>query len=343
MPSIVEIAKKARTSIFTVHRVIHKIPGVKKATEERVKKAIKELGYTPNIFARNLKRGKPYIFGVVMPFPWQDTKFWESPEQAIQKAQKELENHKVKIRFFFYDRTSEDAFAEIKSQILNERLDGLLIAPVLIEQVRKLLAELPRGLPVVFFDSKIPDVHYLSSHCQDSYRGGLLSANLMKLLLPRGGAIAVINIIPRYAHIEKRIEGFSSFFRNDPAYTVKIFYLHSKNQDVESSQLTESILHQHSDVKGFFIAGGPCARFAEYLSANKLLDTIRIIGYDLTPENKLFLRKGAFDFIIGQSVDRQAYEGIYTLYKHCVLKEPVKKEIVVPIDIIIRENVDYYL
>ena len=39
----------------------------------------------------------------------------------------------------------------------------------------------------------------------------------------------------------------------------------------------------------------------------------------------------------------QGYQGIYTLYNKVVLNEKVQQKIMMPIDIIMKENIDYYL
>ena len=63
-----------------------------------------------------------------------------------------------------------------------------------------------------------------------------------------------------------------------------------------------------------------------------------MIGYDLVDENIRLLREGAIDFLISQRPGRQGYLGILVLYRHVVLNETVDRTIMMPIDIITREN-----
>ena len=55
MATMKDVAKKAGVGLGTVSRVINNHPSVKDATRVKVQKAIKELDYSPNIIARNLK------------------------------------------------------------------------------------------------------------------------------------------------------------------------------------------------------------------------------------------------------------------------------------------------
>ena len=100
MTTIKKIAEKAGVSIGTVDRVIHNRGFVSNKTETRVKQAIEELNYTPNIFARQLKLSRLFTFGVLMPKFNQDSRYWQMTAKGIQKAQKELKTHRIQIQFF---------------------------------------------------------------------------------------------------------------------------------------------------------------------------------------------------------------------------------------------------
>ena len=65
--SISEVARHARVSISTVSRVVNGSTVVNSATRERVEKAITELGYQPNAFARSLTLRRSEIIGLVLP------------------------------------------------------------------------------------------------------------------------------------------------------------------------------------------------------------------------------------------------------------------------------------
>jgi LacI family transcriptional regulator len=54
------------------------------------------------------------------------------------------------------------------------------------------------------------------------------------------------------------------------------------------------------------------------------------------------LTEGVIDFIISQKTRDQGYQGIFTLYRHLVLKEQCPKEILMPIEIITAENLPFY-
>ena len=63
--TIKDVAQAAGVSTQTVSRVINSRPDVSPNTRLRVKQVISDLGYSPNVLARSLSRGRTNTFGVV--------------------------------------------------------------------------------------------------------------------------------------------------------------------------------------------------------------------------------------------------------------------------------------
>ncbi|MFC1997752.1 LacI family DNA-binding transcriptional regulator, partial [Chloroflexota bacterium] len=63
--TIRDVAKAAGVSTQTVSRVLNERPDVASETRIRVQKIISELGFAPNIIARNLSRGRTNTLGVI--------------------------------------------------------------------------------------------------------------------------------------------------------------------------------------------------------------------------------------------------------------------------------------
>ena len=61
-----DVARRARVSITTVSRVLNNTAPVKTSTRARVLKAVKELRYHPNLYARTLAGGKNRTLGMIV-------------------------------------------------------------------------------------------------------------------------------------------------------------------------------------------------------------------------------------------------------------------------------------
>ena len=65
MPTIKEIAKACNVSVATVSNIINHKGSVGDANRERVEKVIREMNYTPNYVAKNLKTKNTRSIGVI--------------------------------------------------------------------------------------------------------------------------------------------------------------------------------------------------------------------------------------------------------------------------------------
>ncbi|MGE3993513.1 LacI family DNA-binding transcriptional regulator, partial [Pseudorhodoplanes sp.] len=62
-----EVARRAGVSTITVSRVLANSGNVSPETRERVTKAVQELGYIPNLLARNFGLSRTPLVGVIVP------------------------------------------------------------------------------------------------------------------------------------------------------------------------------------------------------------------------------------------------------------------------------------
>jgi LacI family transcriptional regulator len=67
-----------------------------------------------------------------------------------------------------------------------------------------------------------------------------------------------------------------------------------------------------------------------------------VIGHDLLKENIAFLNKDIVQFLICQRPEEQGYNAINKIFRYVVQKRVTAKENYTSIDIVTKENVDYY-
>jgi LacI family transcriptional regulator len=143
--SILEIAKKARVSTATVSRTINRVPTVKPQLAKRVRKAVEELGYFPNLQARALVSGRSRIFGLIIseitnPFFPEIVRVFE--EMALKH------NYEVLLTSTAYD--SERMKIAVR-RMLENRVEGVAVMTFGMEE--SLLDDLKlRNVPLVFVD-----------------------------------------------------------------------------------------------------------------------------------------------------------------------------------------------
>lgn len=321
----------------TVDRVLHNRKGVSKSTIEKVREIIDQLGYQPNIFARNLALNKIFLFCALVPSV-DVSDYWKGPQKGILRAAKELSSLGVQLELFYYDTFSKESFTEASEKIFQLLPDGVLLAPNLYQESLNFLINCKeRQIPAVLIDSNINEEPSLSFIGQDSFQSGFLAAKLLNYGADPKGTVLTVTVGKEgnnSFHFLKRIEGFTAYFKEKNISATKIIQLEEKgdNDFLNTFQKTLEIERPY----GIFIPNSRAYKIAELIESANF--QTRLIGYDLTEKNLTFLEKGVIDFLINQKPEDQGYLGIFSLYKFLVLKQSVTAELKMPIEIITKEN-----
>lgn len=348
MSTYKEIANRANVSIGTVYRVAHNRGRVAKATEERVRKAIEECGYKRNIYASNLSRQKVYRFGILMPRTHLNSGYWREPYRGAMHAGEELAKYRVETEAFLYDEGSVRSFDYYVRKAADSALDGILIAAVTPAMNGSALERLPPEVPRIYFDSETDDPDAVCFVGQDSYGSGRLAAHLMAMIVPAGATVIALHTVlgrvrtgSRTHHMTDRVRGFvdrasegSGFAVHEIAVDVgrgRAGFVQAIGDAVEAAPETAGLFISNSDIHLAVDAMSSLGRDAP--------DRVRYIGYDVVPPNRRYLEDGTIQFLLGQRPFEQGYRGIHLLHRHVVLKEQCPRTIILPTDIITRENV----
>ena len=335
--TVKDIARMSGVSVGTVDRVLHNRGRVSPATATRVWEAVEQLKYSPNLVARNLSKAQRRVFAVLMPGAEQDSGYWQITISGIEAALSELAHHYVSVNYYHFDRTDPDSFRQTASALLQAEPDGVLLAPTLFEESKEFITRLGY-LPCVVFDGEVPNSNVLSTINQDSFESGLLAGKLIQLLDPTGPYVTVTIGSADY-HLRRRREGFVRFFEAVGKSNIDHFEL---AQIGGEAQLRAALKQMKQKPGSVFVTNALAHIVARELNDSAMAHT-PIIGYDLIPENATCLRTGLMDFVINQEPRRQGYNSLYALYRHVVLREAVEPRIRMPIDIVMRENLDFHL
>lgn len=342
MVTIKDIAERAGVSIGTVDRVLHNRGRVSAEKEAQIRAIIKEFDYKPNLFARQLKLSRKFTFGVLMPKPEQDGNYWKLPKLGIDEAVRELSSQKIAVQYFYFDKNHPVSFQMEGEKLLRANVDGIVVSPQFADCCVSLIRKLRKDIPAIFIDTPLQNVQPLSFIGQDAFQSGVVSAKLMQGLVHGKADVAVIRPRPLDLHIEQRIEGFLSFLGKNTSVASHVYDVDCCEDRDDFSQVVTQLISELDLLKGIFVANARTYQVAEVVVKHGMDQKIQIIGYDLVPQNLKFLETDVIDYLISQTPRQQGYRAIYALYRHFVLQEPVAEKIMMPIDIITKENVAYY-
>jgi len=342
---IKDIAKLAGVSPGTVDRVIHKRGDVSEETRKKVQAILNKSDYHPDILARTLSSKKTYLFSVIMPVSVNGNDFWEAPKSGIEKAVGEIERYGVKINQYLFNQFDRDSFAAKAFDLLSDHPDGILFAPVFLDDSIKFIRECQIWkIPVALFNSNIEEVKATSYIGQDALQSGYLGARLLGYGISLPSDVLIINLAGRkdnYNHIIHRETGFRQYFDEHPGMGINLHTIDTNHSSDEKLVAELDRAFTELKVKGIFVTNSRVFKVAEYLQSRGIKG-IHLIGYDLLQANVNALKNNLIDFLISQRPGEQAYKGIISLFNIIVLNKIVDAKQYMPIDIISKENIDFY-
>lgn len=341
-----EIARLANVSLATVDRVLHNRTGVSEATRAKIQKIIKKLNYKPNILARRLASGKVYRFAALIPSVSEETAYWQAPLNGINRAEAELSQYGIQVERYLFDQNDKKSFQSKAKLILNSEIDGVVVAPSFIEESIQFTNQCRElKIPYVFINSDIPAQQSLCYIGPELFKSGYLAASLAGYSKSDTGKILVVNIVKeidnQQHHVVRKEEGFRSYFR-DKNIKADIIEANINQTDFKAieKRLTE-VFDENADITSVFVTNSRVFSVARFLEKKGLKDVL-LIGYDYIEENIQFLKNGRINFLICQKPEEQGYRGIMALYHHLILKIPISSIDYMPIDIITKENYEFY-
>lgn len=147
--NIKDIAKKAGVSVATISHVINKTRFVSDVLQERVKKAIEDLDYHPNIMAGSLRSGKTKVIGLIVPD--NSNPLFAAISRSIEQVSSDL-NYTVMLCNSSYSLENELRYIKV---LRSKSVDGIIILPIttIPDHLNQLVENM---LPVIVLHHIIP-------------------------------------------------------------------------------------------------------------------------------------------------------------------------------------------
>lgn len=213
--NIKDISQKTGLSISTVSRVLNgksKQYRIGKKSQKIIEEAAKELNYTPNYFAANLKSGKTNTIGLIIPS--LNNPFFATIASNINK---ELRKHNYTAIIADSNEDIEIEKREL-NQFVSQNVEGLIIVPCGSEKdhIKQIYDQ---GLPLILIDRYFEDldIPYVST---DNYDGAIKAT---KLLIENGhSAITCIQGLKESIPNQKRVEGFKYAMKEAGIDTINV-------------------------------------------------------------------------------------------------------------------------
>lgn len=305
---------------------------------------IKEMDYRPNILASTLASKKSAQFATLFPEPPSPDGYWTRPVIGIKKRVSELRQYGIQVQPFTFNQAEPDSFVEKAHKILELKPDGVVFAPFFKNESTQFIKKLKElDIPFVFIDSDIKNAGQLGFIGQNSFQSGLVSGKLLSIIVPEGNILVVhfAKEMDNQNHLVQRKKGFYEWFSKSSKTLHQLFTIEVSDTSDENWMNDIADFIKKNKIKGIFVTNSKVYNIGR-LVERQSLSGLKVIGHDLLKENVDYLKKEIVHFLICQQPEEQGYKAINKIFRSVVQKRTVTEIDYSSIDIITKENIDFY-
>ncbi|MCM3773475.1 MULTISPECIES: LacI family DNA-binding transcriptional regulator [Priestia] len=216
--TIKDVANLANVAPSTVSRVIADSSRISEKTKQRVRSAMKELGYHPNIIARSLANQTTEAVGLVMPS--SADKVFQNPffPEVLRGISTGAHENKRAI-YMSTGETEEEIFAEVVQMVQGRRVDGLILLYSKVDdQVLSYLQE--QSVPFVVIGKPFKHSESITFVDNDNFKAGKEATEYLiesghERIAFIGGSLQLVVTIDRLTGYDKAIQKANIPYRDE--------------------------------------------------------------------------------------------------------------------------------
>jgi len=272
-----------------------------------------------------------------------DNAIFLDAKDAAEKTGKELG---VKILWVGSAKSDAAEQVSVLEGLIQKKVDGILVSCNDADALKDVIDRaMSKGIKVATFDSDSPKSKRLFYAGTDNYGIGKQAAEFMKVLLPKGGKVAVLTGVLGAPNLEQRIVGFRDGVKGTK---IQILPVQTGEDDVQKSvEVVNQFTAANKDLKGWFFDGGwPYFADPEALKEIKtfMAKGGKIVSIDTFYPMLKYVNLGMVDKLIGQNYVAMGTIGIQELYK-AIKGQPLTKGQIIDTgsEVVDKSNVDAVL
>lgn len=282
--TILDVAQAAGVSAQTVSRVLNDRPDVSVDTRIRIQKIINALGYSPNVFARNLSRGRSNIIGVI-----GYGLIYFGPSRVLSGIEGKINELGFSLTLNLIDEFDPSQVEAILYDLLTRRVEGIIWAvPAVDEDIDWLAEKFSKIQTPVVYINKGPTGKDFVSAMDNKLGGKLATKHLMKQGYRR---IGIITGPSNWWEAQERLAGWREIV-TAAGYSRIDNLIVEGDWNAPSGDIGLQILYeQDPEIDAVFISNDQMALGAMQASRRLGLcipDDLGIVGYDDIPEAAYF-------------------------------------------------------
>lgn len=302
-----DIANLANVSRGTVDRVLHNRGRVSEKTAAKVRKIIQEVNYQPNSLGRAFAMSQKKLkLGVLLTY--KEQQFGDQIMAGILEGAELAEQFSFEVLIHAFESPTVGSCMEVLQEFAEEGVSGIAMRGLAYPQIEAEVQQMRKnGIKVVTFNS---DMISSARDCfvgEDHQNSGRCAAFLMQEICHFPGNILILGVDTFHEASMNRIESFCEVMGESqltPPH-IQIYYAEGKNQ--RSYEITCDYLKTNQEVRGIFVSGAGLCGACRAVEESGLIGKVKIVGFDATDTNAVYLKRGTVQFLIDQDPYQQGY------------------------------------
>lgn len=343
---IKDIARLAGVSAGTVDRVLHNRSDVSDVSRQKVQAVLDEIHYKPNLHLSTIGAKKRCTIVIILPSSTKGSYWWQI-EGGIKRALYEFSNSNIKVRFLYYDQFDLFSCKDTYNAALEIKCDAMLIGPTFNDETIHFTSKLAnKDIPYVFVDTLISDTFPLAFFGPHTSLFGQIEAKLLMSIMDKTKDVAIFQAKrignESSSQTITRKHGFVNYLKEFYPNTKILFGNYYNSDEEESRREVEAFFEQNRNVGGVVVFNSRAYMISGYLRHAKRKD-IALVGCGAIERNIADLKRGYISYLVAERPEKQGYLGFKTILEFLLFNKQPQVLNYTPIDILIKENVDYYM
>ncbi len=338
-PTTKDLAIAAGVSLATVDRVLNDRTGVRKDTVDRVVQAIEKIGFTRNLAAANLARGKAYR--LLFMLPRTGDQFLAGLVSRIAEANLAFAAEMTRADVVHIHESDPHKIANLLRELDAFHVDGVAIMAPESPQVRDAMGRLAeRGIEAVSFISGQTGSSSGNFVGIDNFAAGATAGRLMGRFADRraGTLLVVAETMHALDSLERRL-GFDAVVNFDYQHLTVLPSLETYGDADRTQRILQRCFDSHPDIAGVYVLNSEARLALEILAGQRAKGRPLIIAHERTPFTEAALMADRIDALITQDPGHLVRSAIRILRARCDRRDVLASQERIRIEILLKENV----
>ncbi len=248
-----------------------------------------------------------------------------SGRQGAEVAAAELSKaHGVTVKIDWLTPPNEDGAVQAQriAEAVNSGANAILLSASDAGKVRGAVNEaVDRGVPVMTFDSDVPDSKRFSFYGGDDFKMGLQVMDELAAQMGGKGKIAIVAGNQNAPNLQQRVRGVRETAAKYPGITIVDAFYHAETPQDAAAEVLR-VKNAYPGLNGIAMIGG-WALFTRTLLTDLDPKKIKIVSVDALPAELPYIETGLAPVLFAQPCYLWGYESVKVIFDHVYLKKDV--------------------